>query len=555
MGKREWKRRDKLLIAGGAVLAALVLALGGCLIYVMSYGKVFPGVSVAGLDLSGQTREQAVQALTEYAGEQFAQKSLTVREGEREYTQTFAQLPAGVDVEETVDQAYQIGRTGNVFHRLKTVFSLRFHPRKMSLTLHQGEEELEQLADQLAGQVEEAQPLDYFSVSGDQLLVDLSGLKRRVDRASLGQAIGEHLCQLDETAIDLEDLDAQQAQVDWDAVKAQVDQPVQDARVDTSVKGSTTILPEQVGITLDVDTARKIAETNTGEQYSVPLTLTQPNMTAQTLQSMLFRDQLASSYTSFSTANRNRAHNIRLAAQLVDGTVLNPGEEFSYNDVVGSRTTARGFKDAGVFSNGQVTEGVGGGICQVSSTIYMAVLRADLEVVQRRNHSLVVGYTPIGQDATVYYGAIEFIFKNNTAYPVRINASINGGRLTISIDGTKTDDKKVEIFSQVVETYPYQTIRREVSTMAPGTERVVQRPYTGYLVKVYKTVTVNGQSTTTLVNTSQYKKLDRIIECGPAASTATAPTTPTTPTTPTAPAEETAPAAENETGADPESAA
>ena len=137
------------------------------------------------------------------------------------------------------------------------------------------------------------------------------------------------------------------------------------------------------------------------QSYTIPVKRTPAEVTADRLAEVLFSDTLASTSTSLNAGNRDRTNNVRLACEHINGTILNPGDEFSYNGVVGERTAARGFKAAGAYANGKVVDEVGGGVCQPSSTLYMAVLRADLEVTERHNHSFTVAYTPLGEDATV----------------------------------------------------------------------------------------------------------------------------------------------------------
>lgn len=193
-----------------------------------------------------------------------------------------------------------------------------------------------------------------------------------------------------------------------------------------------------------------------------------------------FSDVLGSKTTYYNSSVTGRSTNIRLAAEAIDGTVLQPGETFSLNGVVGRRTAAKGYQTAIIFQNGKQVEGPGGGVCQVSSTVYGAVLYADLQVTERSSHQFQVSYTPVSQDAAVYYGSQDFQFVNDTDNPIKIAASASNGSLTVTIYGTKTTKKKVTLSSKssVSGKYKYASL--------------------------YKTVTENGTSTTTKVNTSKY---------------------------------------------------
>ena len=162
-----------------------------------------------------------------------------------------------------------------------------------------------------------------------------------------------------------------------------------------------------------------------------------------------FPDVLGQYVSYYNAALYDRSTNVELAAKSINGKVLMPGEVFSYNATVGPRTAERGFKVATIFVGGETAQGLGGGICQTSSTLYSAVLHADLDIVERTNHSLKVTYVPNGMDATVSWGSLDFKFKNSTKYPIRIQCEYGGGTLKVSVMGTKEDkSKSIEVISE-----------------------------------------------------------------------------------------------------------
>ena len=161
-----------------------------------------------------------------------------------------------------------------------------------------------------------------------------------------------------------------------------------------------------------------------------------------------FPDLLSEYSTQYYASNRNRTTNLILAANKINGTVIMPGEIFSYNKVVGARTIAAGYKEAPIYVQGKVVDGLGGGICQITSTLYNAVVYANLEVTQRSNHQFVPSYVTASRDATVVYGALDFQFKNNRNYPIKIVCSVFGGIANFKIFGLKQEnDYEVEISS------------------------------------------------------------------------------------------------------------
>jgi len=193
-----------------------------------------------------------------------------------------------------------------------------------------------------------------------------------------------------------------------------------------------------------------------------------------------------------------------------------PGKTFSYNRVVGKRSYDRGFVDATVYTGEGTEEGVGGGICQVSSTIYCAQLRANLKTVARTNHSYTVVYVPLGQDATVVYGALDYIFENDTNYPIRIDAYASGGYLTVKIMGTKVDKSLTyDVISVTNSTIGIPEVQKETPDLPVGTTEVKQKGQTGAVVSTYKIYYKDGvEQKREFVGKSKYIAMNKIVLVG-----------------------------------------
>ena len=184
-----------------------------------------------------------------------------------------------------------------------------------------------------------------------------------------------------------------------------------------------------------------------------------------------FPDLLSEFSTKYNASDTDRTTNLRLAANKINGTVLIPGQTFSYNSVVGERTIAAGYKNAAIYQNGQVVDGLGGGICQISTTLFNAVLYANLEIVQRRNHQFVPSYVTAGRDATVVYGSQDFQFKNSRNNAIKIMCSVNNGIAKFEIYGVKEDTEY------------------EVDVNAS----IIKRTSSNIYSKTYRTLKLNGQ--------------------------------------------------------------
>lgn len=273
-----------------------------------------------------------------------------------------------------------------------------------------------------------------------------------------------------------------------------------------------------VGRHFDVSEAKKLLKDFApgSADVSIPFILQEPTVKADELSTSLFKDVLGSYSTKYMTSNVPRSNNVELAAKYVNGKILLPGDEFSYNGVVGKRTVERGFRAASVYENNKMVDGLGGGICQTSSTIYAAVLYADLEVTERHEHSLEVSYAPLGMDATVAYGSLDFKFKNNTNAPIKIITSWGGGTVSAKIVGTKENpNKTVKITTQTVSTKPFGVTEIKDETLPEG-ETVIDAPgFKGHVVNTYKIIYEDGKEIENkFLHKSTYTMVNKVVRVG-----------------------------------------
>lgn len=225
-----------------------------------------------------------------------------------------------------------------------------------------------------------------------------------------------------------------------------------------------------------------------GEIIEIPFYRTAPEISVESLQSLLYRDVLSSSSTPH-TNEYNRNCNLKLACEAINGMVLYPGQEFSYNQALGERTSDKGYLPAGSYVGEETVDTIGGGICQVSSTLYYCCLQADLEITLRACHAYAVAYLPLGMDATVSWGSYDYRFRNNTIYPIRIEAWVADGYVHVQLIGTDDKDYYVEMEYYVDAIHPYEIVYREMYADNPDGyvdgEQIVS-PYTGYDVYTYR---------------------------------------------------------------------
>ena len=268
------------------------------------------------------------------------------------------------------------------------------------------------------------------------------------------------------------------------------------------------------GFDLEALTAA-LKDAEPGQELRFRMSAKKPQMDAEKLRESLFKDVLAEAHTNH-TAIYNRTNNLKLACEQIDGTILLPGDIFSFNKVVGERTEEKGYKEAIAYVHGGESKPeVGGGICQVASSIYYAVLQADLKTLEREPHMYLVDYVPAGMDATIYWGYLDFKFENDSPYPIKIQASVSDGKVHIVLLGTEWKDYTVKLSYETLSTTPWEVVEREVpndGTYYNG--EVIATPYTGYKIATFKTLVdkeTGKEGEPTQIAISRYSKRDKII--------------------------------------------
>ncbi|MDR0978338.1 MAG: VanW family protein [Lachnospiraceae bacterium] len=234
------------------------------------------------------------------------------------------------------------------------------------------------------------------------------------------------------------------------------------------------------------------------------------------LNSLTLTDVLAKFSTNYNEENISRTTNVRLASNKINNAIVMPNEVFSYNNLVGERTLELGFKEATGYFAGKTVNTVGGGICQVSSTLYNAAIYANLEIVERTSHQFLPSYVSAGEDATVVWGLTDFKFKNTRKYPIKIVCSAINGKCEVLIYGIKEDiEYKVETESVITEELNYKTIYEEDSTMKKGEQKVTQEGAKGKKSRFYKVLKLNGKFISkTLLSVDVYNPKNTYISIG-----------------------------------------
>lgn len=259
--------------------------------------------------------------------------------------------------------------------------------------------------------------------------------------------------------------------------------------------GNISITDEVVGRVVDKEGLSQAIYENINQLDTIEIPV--ENIIPKVTKSLLSRiNGVIGEYsTSFQGSSQNRIENIRLSAQAFKGKLLMPGETMSFNETTGPRAKQFGYKEATVILNGEFTPDVGGGVCQTSTTLYNALLLADVTILQRSPHSIPSNYVNFGQDAAVAYGFLDLKFRNDFDYPIYIDSKVVGNRLYFFIYGDKQSrDYTVKIESEIVETIPAEEEVIVDETLEPGSKVLVQAGRTGYRVNTYKSIIKNGKT-------------------------------------------------------------
>ena len=524
--KKKWVK--PVIILSILTLILLIFSMIFAIININS-NKIISGISINNIEVSGLTKEEAKQKLETIIKEKTSNElMLKYQDFETELSPELIEVK--YDLDNAVDVAFQVGRNGNIFANNYTILFTLLGKKNIDININMNEEILEKTLKtagaNMPGAIKEAS----YYIEDDNLKITKGTKGIAINYEDVKNKIKEALKEIDsnnKNFIEMSIIEKEPDKIDIDKIYEEVHKEAKDAYY---TKEPFQIFPEVDGVDFNVEEAKKQLEEDK-EEYTIKLTITKPKVTVDQIGTEAFPDRLSIFTTRYNAADTNRTTNLRIACNKINGKVLMPGETFSYNKTLGERTPAAGYKNAKVYEAGQVVDGIGGGICQISSTLYNAVLMANLDVTDRSNHQFVTSYLPAGRDATVVYGAIDFQFKNTRKTPIKINAGISGGIATVSIFGIKDEnDYTVTFETRTLATLPVTVKYVEDKSLAPGQEVVKQSGHTGVQTETYIIKSKDGKVVSkSLLSKDTYNAMQKIINRGPAAAQAPAPAETQTP--------------------------
>lgn len=538
---RRRRNRRIVLISLCSVALVLLIAAGGCLWYFYGGspddGRILHNITVAGMDLGGMTPEEAKTALHAMTDNTYEKTDMAIELPDTILLLSPKDTGAKLDIDAVVAEAYAYGRTGNRSEKKAEQEALLTGEHLIALLpyLTLDKDFIRKTLEQYGAGYNSTYVPSSVTVEGEMPILDTADERFAEDAVpqTLTLTLGMPGRHVDMEKVYNQVLDAysfnnmvvtvipEEAEklpetIDLQALYDEYFRPAADAVMDMQ---TFEVSHEKFGYDFDLEAAAaQLSDAVYGDTLTIPLRMTEPAVRKEALDAVLFRDELGSFETEH-TKNENRNNNLRLACEAINGLVLQPGDTFDYNKVVGKRTAERGYKEADAYSSGQTVKTLGGGICQVSSTLYYCVLVADLEVVTRKPHSFVSSYMPMGMDATVSWGGPEFRFKNSTNYPIRIEAEVSGGYVKVKLIGTDEKDYYIKMEYEVTATQNPTTVTETMTAEEAAKKgyrdgQVIQTAYKGYTVNTYKVK--YDKETGELISrdfdrTSKYKKRDKIV--------------------------------------------
>lgn len=405
------------------------------------------------------------------------------------------QTGLALDMEAMIEKAWSIGRKGNVIERLIQILKLRKNPVYIAPVIDASGEDFENFLRSILKEVNREVIPHNIIILEDRAILCTGMPGKIADEVKLRQDIIQAVSSLQDNKIEIEFKKTFPAPIDFQATLSTLNKKPVNAAFKKTSRTTYEITTHEMGRFIESTKLLEIInyvenrETHEYEEILLPVEFIPPEVTKEDLKQKVFRDVLASYTTYFKTDTRNninRGSNIGLAAESIDGTILLPGEEFSFNEIVGPRTAEKGYKIAHIYVEGEIRDGTGGGVCQVSTTLYNAVLRANLEVTERHNHMFTVGYVPLGTDAAVSYGYADLKFKNTTGYPLIIKAVVNNNAVNFKLISTNEyPNLKVKLATKTITTIPRTVEYIDDPSLPLGVTKVAGSGKDGYVVDTY----------------------------------------------------------------------
>ena len=487
--------------------------------------NVYRNVYLNGQNMSNMNEKEVNETIKKIASQYKNEVKIDLIQGEKVIdTVTQADIDFSVNIEETQKKVFGFGRDSNIFVNNYNIFKSFFIKNKLDIVYKYDNKKLEELYQITSSLLKDKVLDDSYEIDEETHELVLikgskgNGLNKEKFEKDIVNLLKENKTK--EYLLTLEKKDPKT--LDSNTLYKGIKRDAKDAEV-IEEKGKKPIFNKEIyGHDIDKNVLSDLLEQlklkKEKETIKFKLKVIEPKVKYKDIAWTKFEDVLGSLTTRFPAYNKNRATNLSIALSKLNGIIVMPGEVFSFNKIIGDTTAAKGYKPAATFKGVKVVNELGGGICQSVSTLYNAVLYANLQIVARRPHSLAVGYVRPGLDATMYYPGIDFKFKNTRDYPIKIKTTFSwNGNMSVSILGTREDvEYKIELSSRIISKKPFETVYEVDPNMAPGTEKVEHSGVDGYTSEAYKITKLNGKVIKReLLSRDTYKPTTKFVKKGP----------------------------------------
>ena len=519
------RRKNYIIICSIAIIIIVLLISTVFALLNLNNTNIISGVNVSEVDVSKLSIDDGKTVLND-----FTEKKL-MPEVNLKYNEEYSiklkpeEIEFKYDIEKALANAYNIGRDGSIFKNNYSILSSTLFNKNIELDYSYNENLLNDFINNINSELPGVVVEPSYYIEDKSLIINKGKDGIEVNKEELKKSIIENINsrKLEEVTKDgyIQTLsipvkEAKAKDIDVEKIHEEIYKEPKDAYFETD---PYQIFVDQDGVDfgVSIDEAKEIINKENKDEYTIPLKITKADKTIQDLGKEAFPYTISSFSTKYDASNINRSTNLEIAARKINGRVLMPGEVFSFNTVVGKRTIEEGYRDAKIYADGGVVDGLAGGICQISSTLYNAVLLANLEIVERRNHSYPASYIQVGRDATVVYGTKDFQFKNSRSYPIKLEATVKNGVAEFKIYGIQeAEEYEIKILPVTTGTIPYGTSYVPDPSLAPGQQVVTQSGHLGYRVTTYIEKRLNGEVVSKdILSNDTYSPMQTIIRVGP----------------------------------------
>ena len=479
--------------------------------------KIIYNVSINNIDVSGLTKFETEEKFEKIVSN-ILDDQIILKYGEYEKTISLKQIELSVNIQDTVFKACTVGRDKDIISNNYKIINTLIYGENIDFEYSFNDDIVESIFNGLDEEWDNKFIDNSYYIDGNKLIIvrgtqgiviDKNALKEMINNIISKKISGEKINEI-QIPITVKN----PSEIDVEKIRNEIYREAKNASYNDE---TSTLYTHIDGVDFDVtiDEAYSILKEDK-EEYEIPLNITKPDITTDKLGEEAFPEKISSFSTRYDASNTDRSTNLELAAEAINGTILLPGEIFSFNKVVGPRTPAKGYKLAGAYSSEGVVQSYGGGVCQVSTTIYNAALFANLDIVERYNHGFVVSYVDNGRDATVSYGAVDFKFKNSRTYAIKMVAFAKNGIMTVELWGIpEKEEFEIELESEDTDVIIRNTKYVYDSSLGKNEEVVKTIGADGAKSITYKIVKKNGNILSkNIISKDNYSPMTKVILTG-----------------------------------------